>query len=436
MKEIVAEYPLVLAEGGPNTALYRFPSKNFKPGEIRYKPLSGYTEIKMSFPQKNTSALRIKLLNSTHLVYRSIPSPSPNYYHVKVEDGRIALAKIQSFYLFEPMHQYYPVSAHGPVLKKAESREELEHRKKSINYKLRNLDVEEARTMQYEDASALFRNRILVPGQEGACAGSAAGHSVGDLDASRSKHSVGDLDTSREKHPVLASDGKIEEVIRNARIANLSDLVAIFGDENAVRNALFKMTEKISGRFILKNIYYEKRLWEHRTDLLDLFRASGGEIPVSAARFLECEAWMVHEIAEQKDARYVLRGFRESTDFDVSAIESRYRQAIRRVLEAHRMLGIKEIGRQTSIDEEIIHRQITGPGYLHLINNAYALDSDSYWFNAVLKAFTAQKSLDIAEIRSHLEPSGVQYDDKAVVQELKHYCNQRGGRYFLKIIKE
>lgn len=438
MKEVIAEYPLVLSQSPTPVTIYRFPTrqKDFCPVEIKLRPSSGYTEIKLPFPQKNMSALKLKLLNTNSLAFRSIPTHPASYYHATVESERIVLTQVQSLYLFEPMHQYYMVEMQSTALRKAESREELEHRKRSINYKLKNLENEEFVTMDYEDATKIEMRGNSVSGLKGrgsATPGTSTNATQPD-GLSKTAVAAGQVKSTSNGSKTVCRN-KIENVIKNARIVNASDLINIFGNKMAVNNVLFKMTDRIAGRFILKNAYYEKRLWEPRSTLLNLFRGCG-ETSISSTRFLGDESWLADEIADRVGTKYVLRGYKESTDFDASAIEDANRRHIRALFEKARMQSQAGISQQTAIDEEIIHRILCGPSYLHLANNSYVLDDSSYWFNPVLKAFAARRSMELSVAQELLCQNEAVYNEEDLVAEMKVYCNQRGGKYFLKIMKE
>lgn len=423
-KKIVAEYILETSPEISNLALYRFSDlvKKLKPKEISYKPLSGYTEIKIEFPNTNISAIKLKQLNSSFITYKALPTKSSNYYYPKVEGNRILLKKISAVYLFDPAHQYYSVNFHNLVLKKAESREELEHRKKSINFKLRNIENEEARILSFEDAPDAKKSNI----------------SLNDTIETCDSHEVITNNESEKIPDILIKKPvdhvKIEEVVRRIRIVNMGVLMEKYGNPDMVKNFLFKMTDKIAGRFILKNMYYERRLHNTRSRLLDMFRLSG-EVKITETFFLNTEQWIADEIANKVGMKYVLKGYCEKVDFDASIIENVNKKLIDEVISKHFMLGCREISQFTGIDDDIINLIVNENDYIHLANNGITMDDSSYWFNSVLKILSRKKSIELDEVINILNDNQVEYEQDAVVGELKIFCNQRGKKYFLKIIK-
>ncbi|KAI4291566.1 hypothetical protein PAPHI01_0840 [Pancytospora philotis] len=437
-KEIEAEFPLVLAEGQTELALWRLPGQagSIAPTEILYKPLAGHIELAAPLPNRNVSALRCKMLSVAQLTYKATGTPTTNCYATELVDGRLLLRRIGATYLFSATHPSYGVSAQEVAMKKAESREELEHRKKSINYKLKLLESEEPRQLRFEDASHLHKNCLVVEKSEEEKDGE-----EGRTDKEAAVAST--LATSTERMSRMAVSGaraefspeRVEEVIRNARIANYADLVAIFGNENAVKNVFYKMTEKIAGRFVLKNAYYEKSLWKRRSALLELFKERDGEVQLSQLQFLGEELWMATELSEQAGDRYVLKGRRESTSFDMKEIEACNRQTIGAAMADGRMLAAEEIAQLTGFDEEVVHRYVNGSEYLHLANNAYVRNDDQHWFHPVLVAFTGRRSLSLAEAGQLLSDSPAEHSEEEIAAALRLYCNQRGGKYFLKILK-
>ncbi|KAI5169471.1 hypothetical protein PAEPH01_0743 [Pancytospora epiphaga] len=417
MKKIVGEFPIILLEEAPMSTLFRFPcsTKSLQMREIKYKPSSGNVELKTPFPHRNMSAIKLKILKSEYFTYRSHPTPLENHYSVYLKDGRFNIRKIQKVYIFDPDHQYYEVATQNSTLKKAESREELEHRKKNINYKLRNIENEEPRTLKFEDMTSKYPNSISVN----------EGEMQGEME----------VFSALSKLSVKPERTRVEEMIKHARICNLKNLIEIFGDETIIKNTLFKMTEKIAGRFVLRNSYYEKDLWEPRARLLDIFKEKNGRIPISDTLFLGEESWLANEIAKKVEREYVLYGFEEDSGFDIEALERINRMAVRSTLSCHRMLNVEGICAHTSLDSDIVLRFLSEPGYICLANNSYVLEDDTYWFNSVLKAYESKKCMELTEIEAILSGGEDTHNHDEIVAEVKLYCNQRNSKYYLKIIK-
>lgn len=421
MKEIAAEYPLELLFSNHPVALYRFNNlkKPFNPLEIKQKPLSGYTEVSFQLPQKNISALKIKTLNSQNLAFRAFPNHTTGYYYVQIKNNKLYLTKISSIYLFEAVHQYYPVETHKLRLKKAESREELEHRKKSINYKLKLIEQEEFKKLDFDSG---YTTDSTIPESM---------NSNNQIDESR-------INDNGENKQTISNQTvnfkKLEEIIKNARIVNFKDLYDIFKNKDAIIGILYKMTVYVHGRFILKTSYYEKRLWDIRNTLISMFKRNG-EVKISETRFLGDEQWIAEEISNIVDKKYILKGFKESIAFDPELFQEDIKNQIKRLLRIEGMQQSRIIGEKLSIDEEIVSNILKQSDFLHLINNCYVINDD-HWFVCVLKLFESRKSVELNEIEDLIRTKGFSKSSEEIVNELKQYCTHRITKYTIRNIKD
>lgn len=421
MKEVSQEYSIVKSSDSRVISLYRFPSvtRALCPSEVRLKPVSKYTEIRVSFPPKNASALKMKTLNADCITYKAFPVSVKSYYYTRIEGDKIILYKVQNSYLFQPSHEYYPCDYQSSKLRKAENREEYEHRMKSINFRLKSVENEEFRTLAFENCAQ--KTAVQEPARSQSHSADGAGKTVRD-------HKT----VSEEAIDVR----RIEETIKNARIANLKDLLRIFPCESAVKTVLFKMTENVCGRFVLKNSYYETALREMRGAVLDLFRKSGS-VSVKELGFLKDELWLVDELADSRDGEYVLRGYAEQLDFDAAHIAAATLCMIKDLLAGSRVLSPNQISQRLLIDREIVCGLIQNDrAFFHLSNNSYALDDRTYWLNSMFSILCDRKSFELAELEDRLLEQGVKYQHHELIDEVKKYCTSRGNKYFLKVVKE
>lgn len=408
MREVVKEYSIVREKCSNALQLYRFPIsiKHMTIAEVRQKPVSRFVEVKIELPSKNVSALRVKMLGSEGLAYRSFPVASPNFYFAKFDGEKLFIYEIQNIYMFQPFHFYCPFDYSSTKLKKAESREEFEHRMRSINYKLKNVDLEEFSVLPFEESQ--FSPKLFsIPAAEKAPTSKGQQHDF----------------------------KKIEETIKRTKIVNLRALVQIFSDENATKTILFKMTDQVCGRFILKNRFYEKSLHELRSRLIQLFKENK-TISTKDVGFLGEEKWVVDEIAEVKDGIYHLKGFKEIVEFDSNSIRMAKVISLNELLRAHRVLSSSQIASRLSIDEDYAIELISNNNFFHLANSAYALNDDGYILNDMFAIFVDKKSFELSELTQRLEEKGIEFENHALVEEIKKYCTMRAGKFYLKPIKE
>lgn len=417
MKEVRQEFSIVKSPDSRVISLYRFPTvtRALCPSEIRIKPTSKYTEIKVSFPPKNTSALKVKTLGADCITYKAFPTPVKAYYYTRIEGDKIVLYKVQNTYLFQAAHEYYPCDCQSSRLKKAESREEYEHRMKSINFKLKSVESEEFWTLA-------FRDCVPESGTEDL-------YRVPSHEKNEAAHDHRMLD-----RPVDLK--QIEETIKKTRIVNLKDLLEIFPCESAVKTALFKMTDNVCGRFVLKNSYYEAALHEMRSAMLDIFRRCG-TASVGELGFLGDERWLADELASLRDGEYVLRGHAEELDFDTAHVRAATLCLIKDLFARSRVLSASQISQRLSIDEDVVRSLVQNDkAFFHLSNDSYALDDKTYWLNSMFGILCGKKSFELPDLEDRLAEQGVKYQQHELIDEVKRYCSSRGNKYFLKIIKE
>lgn len=409
MKEILKEFPILKSECSNLLSLYRFPipMKPMNLNEVKIKPVSKFTEVVISLPNKNVSALKEKTLNMNNLVYRAFPNNVQTMFFAKLEDGKILLYKFQNVYLFQPYHFYYQYDYTPSKLKKAESREEFEHRMKSINYKLKNVDIEEFKHLNIEESK-------FIPKAPTDSALNAALQSNLNL---------------------TVNFKKLEEMIKRTKIVNMKVLVDIFNNENAVKSTLFKMTDQLCGRFVLKNIFYEKSLHEMRDRIIQIFRENT-TVDIKSTKFLGNEKWLVEELSDLKDGFYNLKGFKEHVEFDNNSIRVANLSCIKDLLQKQRILTSTHISEKLSIDESVVVDLISKDGgFFHLSNNSYTLDDDKNVLNEMFRILIDKKSFELPELISKLDQNSVKFDELSLVDEIKRYCTQRGGKFYLKNIR-
>lgn len=409
MKEILKEFPISKLECSNSLSLYRFPIsiKHMSLIEAKIKPVSKYTEITVNLPNRNTSALKEKTLNIDSLAYKAHPNTVNNLFYVRIEDGKLLLSRLQSVCLFQPHHFYYQYDYTPSKLKKAESREEYEHRMRSINYKLKNIDLEEFKVFKFEESK--FVPKILTD----------------SIEKSNLPH-----------QNITVNFKKLEETIKRTRIVNMSVLIDIFKNENAVKSTLFKMTDQLCGRFILKNTFYEKNLYELRNRMIGLFREKQ-KVSLKEMLFLGDEKWMVEELADIADGFYCLKGRKESVEFDNDSIKTANLSSIKDLLKVHRIMTIPQIVDKLSIDESIVNELMSFEnGFFHLSNNSYYLDDPENILNEMFRLLIDKKSFELTELTTKLDQTDVRYEETVLINEIKKYCMQRAGKFYLKPIKE
>ncbi|EJW05325.1 hypothetical protein EDEG_00628 [Edhazardia aedis USNM 41457] len=195
------------------------------------------------------------------------------------------------------------------------SKEELEHRKKSINYKVKKIENENDYELIYEkdfDINEMLQN--LNEGVE-----------KYDIQESVVTKNV-DVSDDKNVKKVIIFENKIRKSIYNARIVNFELLNEIYNDKQLILKCLSEMCIKLSGRFVLKNKFYKKNLREHRNFIFSMF-VNKEYIDSRIIQNMNNQdlIFLVNEIADFQDKKYYLKGVVENislteTHFDIEAI--------------------------------------------------------------------------------------------------------------------
>jgi len=428
-KEIAQEYSIVRSSDSNVISLYRFPNsiKNFRPSEVRYKPISKHTEIKASFPPKNTSALKTKMLNASAITYTANPVELKSHYYTKVEGNKIVLYKVQNSYIFQPLHEYHPFEYQASKTKKAESREEFEHRMRNINFKLKKVDEEDFKTMSFSDSACIKSHS----NQDDSVVDETTKREVGNKE-DKTIEDQNDKTDELNKEMQSSTLKRIEKTVHNSRICNFSDLLKIYSDAKLLKSVLFRMTQVVAGRCILKNSYYERSLHGMRSQLMKLFEESD-VIEKKETEFLKGEEWLVKEIATQEGHLFRLKGYREEIELSSAHAKEIYLSLIKDVFATSRIMSIAEIASKISLDEAQVSDLISkNPLFIHLSNNSYAINDESYWLNDLFLILKNKKSFELAEIEERLNEKQIQYKIFDLQNEIKKYCTLRGSKYCVK----
>ncbi len=455
-KKIVAEYPIEICNNLGNLALYRFPDLNsyLEINKIKYWDRCGHVEIEMKFPQSNVSHIKLKNLGTSVITYKADRINKKSYYYLNIKEGKALLTKIPSLYLFEPYHHYYNLPE--------ENKDEILKMERSYDLDdSRRLMSEDMQVLEFVNESNSFSNTYTTENLKSEYVNGSDNFSdvynienikdkLEECTISESKlkeantfscranlqeKTISDFEFQKENN-FFCNNVKIEKFIIRARIVNMSVLIEMCKNKDLVKNILFKMTNKLSGRFVLKNNYYEDCLHEKRTKLLNLF-IHNGETKISNTFFLKDEDWMVDEIADKIGTNYVLKGFYEDADFNIDEIRISNKMKIDELLKKFVMLGVREINAHTGIEEDLINLNFKefNTEYIHLANNAFTLANDNPLINQILIILSNNKSVSLEEIQDLCKNENFEYDENFIVSELKKICNQRAKKFFIKNIK-
>lgn len=283
---IVAEYDIKLSREADPVVLYKLPrmERNLRIEAIRRKPQSKYLEMDMRLPRMGQGSSREDRGPGT-ITYESHGfSPLPRQWYGKIDhsSGVIVLRPVECIHLFSPKFGNAESSSRevdGYQVRRAETREEKEHRKKNINFHIKRMNLEESVALEYKKKEMALEY----------------------TDAPRAH--------AAEQNIVSAA--KIKRSIVNAKVVNFSELVLLYGDEDVIKAALSRYTRFVHGRYILSNMFYERGLHRIRDNILRLFERKERILAKDLYDAAEGEDFLAEELCRKVGGYFCLRGAME-----------------------------------------------------------------------------------------------------------------------------
>lgn len=366
---VVAEYDIKLSKEPDPVSLYKLPQAvgNLRIERLYYKPQSRYLEMDMRHPRMDPRPQGAEDMSST-MTYRSYGfSPQADSWYGKIihEKRIVLLRRIDCVYLFRPKFEHLEVEseiqgADGYQLRKAESREEQEHRKRNINFHIKRIELEDFVELPYG-------SRTMSHEYEDLCAG-------------------GGEET--ETRPAK----KIERSIFNAKVANLPELVELYGDEKMVRLALSRCTYFRHGRYILSNLFYEKSLHEIRDRILELFNERERITMRDVESFIGDEYFLLEELCVRDGRFFCLRGFCEERASGMDVGMDDEVSKVVKAIEEHQPCSIETIQDTTLLSPETIRSSMSRTNVVKLANERYVIYGGSEKRKKIIDLLVKKKS--------------------------------------------
>lgn len=309
---------------------------------VNKKPTSKYLELEHDLPKTNISLVRNKSVSMTHYAHGYTPNTS--YYLIPATDqDSCTCYKINSFYKFNTKFPEEDVEKTSLQFRKVESREEVEHRKKNINYKIKNLENESFIKMEYKklDKEIMAMNLSSVP-----------------------------------KKDIKFNIEKIERCIRNRVVVNYKDLYNLFKlscmniydgylSDN-IKLSLQRLTFYYKGRYLLKNKFYDKYLQDVRNQILKTFE--------NTDRLIKLESdsvdykTIIDELCIKKEDGYHLKGYYEDLviDFKNTGLLNDLRNKL--------IFTIQDIKNISGLEMEDVYKFVSENNLVEINNNFYCIE--------------------------------------------------------------
>ncbi|KAF7682685.1 hypothetical protein TCON_2097 [Astathelohania contejeani] len=344
--KVAAEYKIQIAK--QKLSILSFTTaQNTRVLKAQYKPTNKILRLESTLPTANISATK-QLTMGNHAIrvaVGALPQTLQFIGRISHQDKCVTFYEVERVYHFDTHFSYIEPRKTtekrvGYLYKRSESKEEMEHRRKNWNYLLKKAEQEEYKTMEYREGSEL---------------------------------STMDIKSISENtnEPIIDNDEikkDIRESIRRAKVVNIKELVHLFGNEDIVVRILQEMTIQIRGRFILKNLFYEKHLHSIRSALLDAFRESDA---ISSDNPLCINKFLVEELAIKEKGKYYLKGY--DGGMVVEDIVPDLKKKVTQILGRYGICSSLRLANELGVDETELDPLLEGPGLIRVSNGSYVL---------------------------------------------------------------
>ncbi|KAG5859654.1 hypothetical protein KMI_05g08360 [Encephalitozoon hellem] len=401
---VVAEYDIKLSTETESASLYRLPSteRNLRIGTVRYKPQFKYLEMEMKLPRMRQKAQKMEGKKPNVITYESYGlRPSNTQWYGKVNHAKkiVVLRRIECVYLFSPKFgslegEKGDREIEGYQFRRAETREEKEHRRKNINFQIKKMNLEDFSTMEYKrrEMSEDFDDAPRIPVAE---------------------------DETR-------NIAQIRNSIVNAKVVNFSELTLLYRDQNAIKAALSRYTIFVQGRYVLSNTFYERDLHMIRDKVLELFRDKERVLCKDVYALVGGEEFLIEEICKKDGKYFQLKGFNEHTNRCGNEDMGR---EIAFLVEKHQPCSVETIHKEMLVDPSVIKRNLPGDVAV-LANGMLATCKGDERRKKIVEMLVTKKSWKKAEVLKVAQNEPGRIED--FFEMLCEYCELKGNVWTIK----
>jgi hypothetical protein len=309
---------------------------------VNLKPYSKYLELEHNLPKSNISLVRNKTDSLTHYAHGYTPNTSYYLMPASSEDS-CTCYKINSVYKFNTKFREEDVEKSVLQFRKVESREEIEHRKRNINYKIKNLENEIFNRMEYKklDRDIMTLNLSNIP-----------------------------------KKDIKFNIGKIERCIKNRVVVNYKDLYNLFKPSytntherflsDNIKLSLQRLTFYYKGRYLLKNKFYDKYLQEVRNKILKAFENTDRLIKLESDS-IDYKT-IIDELCIKKNDGYHLKGYYEDLVIDFKNL------GLLNDLRNKLIFSFQDIKNISGLEMEDVYKFVNENNLVEIRNNFYCIE--------------------------------------------------------------
>lgn len=346
------------------------------------------------------SMLKERLQNYPSTIYAyGIPTKDlfiGRVYHATKE---IHFSPVDSIYHFnEKLHSKTHKQPSNFIVKSL-SKEDLEHRKKNINYMLKRNENEEALDMRYISDMPVSFN-ILQP---------------------RKKEKL----EKNEEHDVL----KLRMVILRVKIVNIGELVKVSRlSKESIVDVVSEMCVKMNSRFVLKCKYYPRELKDKRKRILERF-INLEEIQCFNAS--EIELMFINEVCVREGNKYKLKGYKETIELVTKKTD------IEKIISENVLIGMEKLTGLVGLEEDEIQDLILeNRNIVTLVNKTYVIrkdDNPKDLRNIIIDFLVKQEFLKRSEISQvYFNLTGEEPNIFSYNKIMREFCTNKGNNWVIK----
>lgn len=382
-----------------NICVYKFSNNrtDLEIIDVDYKP-------KHNFVRVNCRIRNDKAGNSVFLYegFGILPKGNSHFAKINHEERLIVLYKVKWVYFLQPNFDHLDSAEEKSI----DLKDELEHRKKNINYMLKLFSIEECVKLKYLcDDSATSNCKFeevsskLVP----------------------------------KKQKIRDITGFCD-IMFNARIANYSDLLYVFPALNICE--IYKsMAIHYKGRFILKNKFYSEDFQVVRKEIFDKIIADGFFPYQSVLEMRRSHKVLLNEICDKGASGYVLKGKEEYTGLPDECLEVlNDKLKVDLILTEKFAANIEEIASLSGLTAVRVGDILREGGFIKLVSNKFCVVPTDDLLGKLLTPFCTRKNVRKSEIVKIIKESASDHQSrlKECIEFLEKICETSGAFWCLK----
>lgn len=248
---------------------------------------------------------------------------------------------------------------------------------------------------------------------------------------------ISDVDSVPENMPDLSSLRKrIKCFIKDCRILTPKKLKRFDNVQEALK-ILEEMCIYVNGRYVLKNTFYEKKLHAKRDRLIGILK-NNDVVDANEIKFLKDDIFLADELLHCcGNGRYRLKHVPEplltaAQPVKIDIDDDLHKNKVRFLLKKHMIITVPELCTLSGFDEVFV--KTCCQSFFKVNENTFAfVDDELRELRIFILKMLKECSLKKNEIAlRYTDQYGSEVNQSVLQKILKDYCNNKGGKWFLR----